>query len=191
MKVNIEMENLEKVVQQTMEKNMEKVIQEEVYKLVNLKITELSRDVISNIVNMRMEQFVNEYIEKATITVGGGFYSREEAKTYTVEEYIKKEIAEILNNQKLKIKKEDRYGNNDTTTVSFEEYIKKSFDASALIKTQLDTFMTDVKNQINKNVKELFDSTTKKMLSDTVLNMLMQNDTFVQLNNSIKNIADK
>jgi len=137
-----------------------------------------------------LTEFVNEYIETSTITVGGGFYSNEGAKTYTVAEYIKKELADSLKKGKLKIKNNDRYGDG-FKEVTFEEFVKQSFDIDGAIKKELESFMKKTKQDINSKIDSTFTDVTKNMLSETVLNVLMKNDTFAKIKDNVKCIADK
>ena len=59
------------------------------------------------------------------------------------------------------------------------------------IKKKMDSYFIDIRDQINRTMKETFDNTTKDMLSSTVLNILTQNNTYKQLENNIKSIATK
>lgn len=190
MKVNIEMENLEKLIEEAMNKNVESVIKNEVDLVIKDEITKKSKSIIESIVAEKMESFVKEYIETSTITVGGGFYSKEGAQTYTVEEYIKKELADMMKAGKLKVKSNDRY-NDGMKEVSFEEYIKQVFNVEELVKKQLEGFMLKTKKDINAQIDNTFTDVTKNMLSETVFNVLMKNDTFAKIKNNVKCIADK
>lgn len=190
MKVNIDMENLENLIKTTMEENIEKVVKNEINKVVSKTIESKSKAAIEEIVSMKMVDFINEYIETSKITVGGGFYSKEEAKTYTISEYIKKELADSLSKGKLKIKSNDRYGDG-FKDVTFEEFIKQSFDIEGAIKKELESFMSKTKKEINSKIDETFTDVTKNMLSETVFNVLMKNDTFAKIKDNVKCIADK
>ena len=93
----------------------------------------------------------------------------------------------------MKAKKKGRTSSysDDFEQVSFEEYINRSFNAEDLIKADLDKFMDGIRKDINKTMKETFDSSTKNMLSSTALSILTANDTYRQIENQIKCIADK
>ena len=43
------------------------------------------------------------------------------------------------------------------------------------IEKKMDSYFIDIRDQINRTMKETFDNTTKDMLSSTVLNILTQN----------------
>lgn len=105
----------------------------------------------------------------------------------------KPQLKEKLDSKKLKLKKQDSYGRytNNYEEVSFETYISRQFDPSEEIKKELDTFMDDIRKQVNTTMKETFDNSTKSMLSNAVLSILSANDTYRQIENNIKCIADK
>ena len=62
--------------------------------------------------------------------------------------------------------------------MTIEEYIKRLFNPDELIKADLDKFMDEIRNDINKTMKETFDNSTKNMLSSAVLSILTANDTY-------------
>ena len=193
MKVTIDMENLDNIVEQVLKENVEEVINDKIYDSVKQFVTSYFdreiKDIVQEKANEAMTSYVEEYIKNSTITVGGGLYSKEEAKVYTIEEYIKKELADRLTEGNLKILTNDRY--DKCKTVTFEEFIKNSFDAESLVKKELESFMDKIRKDINNKVNDTFNDTTKTMLSETVFNVLMKNDTFSKLNDSVKCIADK
>lgn len=194
MKVTIDLENLEALVKDTTEKNIEAVIKEQVTNTVNKTIDKLVEKEIKNAVSANFQRFVDEYIRNTKIKVGGNSYwDDEEQKEYTVEQYIKKELKARLESKTLKVKKKGRTSSysDDFEQVSFEEYINRSFNAEDLIKADLDKFMDGIRKDINKTMKVTFDSSTKNMLSSAVLSILTANDTYRQIENQIKCIADK
>lgn len=93
----------------------------------------------------------------------------------------------------LKVKKKGRSGSysDDYESVTFEDYISRQFDPNEMIKKELDAFMDDIRKQVNTTMKETFDNSTKFMLSNAVLSILSANDTYRQIENNIKCIADK
>lgn len=194
MKVTIDLENLEQIVKTTTEKNIESIIEQQVVETVRKTIDELAKKEIADTVSENFQKFVDEYIKTTTIKVGGNSYwDDEEQKEYTVEQYIKYELKKRLESKKLRVKKKGRTSsyNDDFEEVTFEEYIKRSFNAEDMIKSDLDKFMDGIRKDINKTMKETFDNSTKNMLSSAVLSILTANDTYRQIENNIKCIADK
>ena len=189
MKVTIDLENLEQLVQTTTEKNIETIIKKQVAETVRKTIDELAKEVIADTVTENFQRFVDEYIKTTTIKVGGNSYwDDEEQKEYTVEQYIKYELKKRLESKKLRVKKKGRTSSYsyDFEEVTFEEYIKRSFNPEELIKSDLYKFMDKIRKDINKTMKETFDNSTKNMLSSAVLNILTANDTYRQIENNIK-----
>ena len=194
MKVTIDLENLETLVQTTMENNIENIVKEQIEGTVRKVADNLAKKVVEEKVSENFQRFVDEYITTTKIKVGGGYWDDTEEQEYTVEQYIKNELKNRLESKKmLTAKKKGCSGvdNDDFETVSFEEYINRQFDFDEMIKKDLDKFMDDIRKQVNKTMKETFDNSTKSMLSTAVLNILGANETYRQIENNIKCIADK
>lgn len=194
MKVTIDLENLENIVQGTIETNIETVVKEQVETVIKKTIDKMAKDTINDAVSANFERFVNEYITTTMIKVGGNSYwDDEETKEYTVEQYIKSELKARLESNTLRVKKKGRTSSysDDFENVAFEEYINRHFDFDEMIKKDLDKFMDDIRKNVNKTMKDTFDNSTKSMLSTAVLNILSANDTYRQIENNIKCIADK
>ena len=193
MKVTIDMENLETLVQTTMEKNIENIVKEQIEGTVRKVADDLSKKVIADEVSENFQRFVDEYIANTKIKVGGNYWDDTEEQEYTVEQYIKNELKDRLDSGKLGVKKKGHTSSysDDFEQVSFEEYINRQFDFDEMIKKDLDKFMDDIRKQVNKTMKETFDNSTKSMLSTAVLNILGANETYRQIENNIKCIADK
>ena len=193
MKVTLELDNLENIVQTTLEKNLENVVKEQIADIVKKTADNLIKDTINTQVSEHFQHFVNEYITTKKIKVGGSYWDNEPEQEYTVEQYIKQQLKEKLDSKKLKSKQKDSYGRytNNYEEVSFETYISRQFDPDEMIKKELDAFMDDIRKQVNTTMKKTFDNSTKSMLSNAVLSILSANDTYRQIENNIKCIADK
>ena len=185
MKALIDLENLEDVVEQTLENNIKTVIKEQVDSSVRKYIDDLARKVIAEKVSDNFQRFVDEYISTTKIKVGGNYWSDEE-------QYIKKELKDRLESKSLRAKKKGRSSSysDDYEQVTFEDYIQRQFDFDEMIKKHIDKFMDDIRKQVNKTMKETFNQSTKNMLSNAVLNILGANETYKQIENNIKCIAD-
>ena len=193
MKVTLELDNLETLVQKTLDKNLENVVKEQIIDIVKKTADDLVKDTINTQVSENFQHFVDEYIATKKIKVGGSYWDNEPEQEYTVEQYIKKQLKEKLDSKQLRVKKKGRSGSydNDYENVTFEDYISRQFDFTEAIKKELDTFMNDIRKQVNTTMKETFDNSTKSMLSNAVLSILSANDTYRQIKNNIKCIADK
>ena len=193
MKVTIDLENLEGLVQDTMENNIKTIVKEQIDSTVRRVADDLAKQVIQDKVSENFQRFVDEYITTTKIKVGGSYWDDSDAKEYTVEQYIKKELKDRLESKTLKAKKKGHTSSysDDFEYVPFEEYINRKFDFNVMIKKELDTFMDDIRKQVNATMKETFDDSTKNMLSNAVLSILGANETYRQIENNIKCIADK
>jgi hypothetical protein len=184
------MENLASLIEATASKNIETVIKEQVDKTIIQEIERRTKDILPEVVSKQLELYIIDFIKTAKITEGGGLYSDKPTKEYIVEDFIKKEIAERLQSNTLKVKNNDRYGDK-FKEVPFEDFIKSEFNVSHLIKKELESFMKKTKDEINSKINDTFTDVTKNMLSEAVYNVLLKNDTFKKLSNNIKCIADK
>ena len=193
MKITLELDNLEKIVQTTLEKNLENVVKEQIADIVKKTADNLIKDTINTQVSENFQHFVDEYITTKKIKIGGSYWDNEPEQEYTVEQYIKQQLKEKLDSKQLKVKKKGRSGSysDDYECVTFENYISCQFDPNDLVKKELDTFMDDIRKQVNTTMKKTFDNSTKSMLSNAVLSILSANDTYRQIENNIKCIADK
>ena len=183
MRAIVEMDNLEQLVEAAISENLNNLIEQEVRNIITDKVRTNAKEIIENIVNEKLTTYVEDYIKTATVSVGGGWHS--DPVVYTVEEYIKHQISEIMESGKLHTK--SSYGN---TTVTLEEFIKQQFDATSYVKKALESFMKQVKDDINKNVDDMFNQTTKAALSSVVMNLLSNNATFIDMQDNIKRIAN-
>lgn len=189
MKITIDLENLENLVQNSIEENIETVVRKQVDNVVRKMAEEVAKGAIEDKVSGNFQRFVDEYIANTKIKIGGGYWDDSEVHEYTVEEYIKKQLKEKLESNSLRVKAA-KY-NSEYKNVTFEEYIKSQFDFNEEIKKAVDEFTDGIRKQVNCAMKEAFDNSTKNMLSATVLNILNANETYRKLENNIKCIADK
>ena len=106
MKVTIDMENLENIVESALNKNVEQAVKEAAKEEVRNKVNEVLKEKIEEIVNSSIESYINEYIKTAKVQVGDS-WKGEEIKEYTVEQYLKLKIIDIFDNKSFEIKKKD------------------------------------------------------------------------------------
>ena len=190
MKITFEMDNLQELIEKSVSGNIEEAVKSQVEDTIKEQVTKLGGDIISEIVTKNFNEFVNDYITNTKITVRKeDFWGDADVNEYTVEEYIKKCLKDRLDNEKFRIK--DVYDYYEEVT--FDKYIRNHYmqNIGKEIKKKMDSYFIDIRDQINRTMKETFDNTTKDMLSSTVLNILTQNNTYKQLENNIKSIATK
>lgn len=88
----------------------------------------------------------------------------------------------------------DRYGtgyNAETEEWTFDEYLQSKLGIGNDVKKYLDKEIGKARDQINREVKRVFDESTRNMLSQIVLNVLMANDTYKKIESNIANIANR
>lgn len=189
MKVNIDMENLSNAVEIAITENANNVIKDVIEKKISTYIDKNYKKIIEITINEKMEEYLKNYLETTTITVGEGLLNQN-IKTYTIQEYINKQISDIMNNKKFETEIKNRWGEKSFQEVSFDEFIKQSFDVSKEVRHQLENYMKSVKDDINRNIKNVTDQVMKDMLSNTIFEILMQSDTYSKISNSLKILGD-
>lgn len=189
MKVNIDMENLSNAVEIAITENVNNVIKDVIEKKISTYIDKNYKKIIEITINEKMEEYLKNYLETTTITVGEGLLNQN-IKTYTIQEYINKQISDIMNNKKFKTEIKDRWGEKSLQEVSFDEFIKQSFDVSKEVKHQLKNYMKSVRDDINHNIKNITDQAMKDMLSNTIFDILMQSDTYSKISSGLKLLGD-
>jgi len=142
-------------------------------------IPELKKEVTGHTREI-VKEMIDGIYKNEKITVGGGWDEKREELTF--EQFVKREIKKIIQNGKF----EDKHG----YPVSFEDYFTKecvNSDIERFMRTNVD----EMRKSINSKLKTLFDQQTKDLLSDTVLNILMASDTYKNIENGVKRLADK
>lgn len=191
MEVILKLDNLEENVKQVLESDLEETIKVAVSSIVCGEVDKVVKKTIETEVNNNIVEYIQEYLTTTTIKIGGGYFDEKKEETLTVEQFIKRNISEYIETGKLKLKHKDRYGDWKTRELSFEEFIEEKFDAGELVEEKLTKFMSQVRNDVNKKIEQQFNEITKQSLSDTMLNLLSKNDTFVKIQDNIKSIASR
>lgn len=158
-------------------------------------ITDNVRQTVMLAAHEIVKEMIDDYVAHEKITVGGNsFWDDEPLKEYSMQEYAKKCIADSIKDGKFRVVteyKKDRYsGRLETEEFKFDDYIRSELAIGNDIREYLDEQIREIKDSVNKNVKELFDNSTKQMLSESVLNILMANDTYKKIESGIACIAD-
>lgn len=146
-----------------------------------------------------IKSIIDEYVENEKITIGGNsFFDNEPLQTFTMKEYAKKCMADSVKNGKFRVAvgiEKDSYSRNKyrakTQEYDFDEYIRSQLAIGNDVKDYIDKQVLSIKDDVNKNVKKAFDDSTRKMLSESVLNVLMANDTYKKIESNLACIADR
>lgn len=146
-----------------------------------------------------IKAIIDDYMNTEMITIGGNGWDNTPKEKYTMKEYARKCLKDCIDNQEIQIitdveRSSDRYARPDRITtkkLTFEEYIKSELAIGNEVKVYLDEQIDQVRKLVNKDVKNMFDDSIKTMLSDTVVNLLMSNETYKKIESNISNIANK
>lgn len=165
-------------------------IKEEVLGDIKEKIQYATGDIIKDIVH---EFMVNEKIQ-----IGGtSVWDDEPKEEITMMQYAKRCIKDCIENGRFRIVKslkKNSYSSRYKAEVeahTFEEYLLRHLGIDDEIKGYLDKQIDEVRQQVNRDVKAAFDESTRTMLSNAVLQVLMANDTYKKIENNIACIANR
>ena len=186
MKINIEMDNLQKIVEETASRTVENSIEEVISKIIFNFIEANFKQVIEDKINELMNEYIIKYINEYEITVGGGFDGS--IKTYTPKEYINKLIKDVFDSKTFKIKVPSSYGTVDKK-VTFDEIVKDELAINETIKNKMIQYSKDLKKDIDKHIKETYDKALQETLSSTIVDIIMQDESFKHINNQIKRFS--
>ncbi len=144
-----------------------------------------------------IKEIIEDYMNTEKITIGGDLIWDDTPKEeLTFIQYVKRCMKNIINNGKFKVVKsvaKNRYSDKydiKTDEYSFDEYIRANCGIDNEVKAYLDKEVDKIRQEINKNVKTVFDESTRNMLSQSVLNILMANDTYKKIESNIASIAN-
>jgi len=150
-------------------------------------IEDIQSDIKDNVSKIT-EELVREIYEKEVIKIGGGWGA--EPKEYTIKQFMMEQIKDSFQDGEVKIKRKDRYGDWRTDKVSFTDWVTSEC-VTGEVQKHVDTQMKAVRDEINRKVKAIFDESTRSMLSENVMGILLANDTYRKIENSIACIASK
>lgn len=150
-------------------------------------------------VNQIIKDIVVDFMENEKVQVGGSsVWDDEPREELTLMQYSKRCIKNCIDDRKFTSitgLEEDRYERGrykaKTEEWTFEAYLQHHLGIDNEVKAYFDEEIDKVRKQVNKDVKKAFDDSTRTMLSQSVLNVLMANDTYKKIEKNIACIADK
>ena len=166
-------------------------IKSEVLGDIKEKIQYAASDIIKGI--------VQDFMDNEKVHIGGSSVWDDEPKEeLTLTQYAKRCVKDCIENSRFRIVKsfeKDRYNKGryraETQEYTFEEYLLQHLGIDNEVKSYLDKQIDEVRQQVNRDVKAAFDESTKTMLSNAVLQVLMANDTYKKIESNISCIADR
>lgn len=189
MKVTIDLENLESIVQTTLEQNSGEAIHKALESVVQKEVDRVLESDVGNSINTIVESYIREYLDTAKIQVGNS-WNGEGIKEFTVKEYLKTQVAEIFENKVFSVKEKDRWGDMKTEKVTFQEFIEKHFDVEKYAKTYLEKIAREVKKEVDCKLKSMFDDAMRHTLADNIFTIVSSSDTYQKVQNSLKLLGE-
>ena len=185
MKITIDMENLQNIIEESAKINTENAVNQAIMDVARGKVDDVLRGKIEEIVNKSIGGYVNDYLKTTKIHIGGGWDS-DTVEEYTAEEYLKKQVKDVFDSQSFKIKLQNRWGNTEEKKVTFQEYINEQINIEKEIKPYLDNVAKQIRNDVNRKIKSLFDDAMRSTLAENVFAIVSASDTYRSVSNSIK-----
>lgn len=171
----------------------DQVLEEVKHEIVDMDLKRVIQTSVGDIV----KDLILDYMNNEKIKIGGDFWNDTPAEELTMMQFAKRCIKESIESSKFKIVtdiKPARYGSGfdvSTKEFSYNEYLKANLGIDNDIKAHLDKQISEIKTQVNKDMKEMFDTSTKGMLAEQVFAVLTANDTYQRIRSQVGQIADR
>ncbi len=185
--VEIEMDDCHMKIELDVTKLQENIINSVENNLRTTILNKISNEIASSLkeeIQLNVHELVGGYVKDVfenEVIVSTDKWG-ENKKEFTLKETVIDEIKNIMTNG---IK-----DNGDRWSKPLKEYfIEKCVTPE--IKKAIDKNIDEVRREINSNMKMIFDKATKDLLSDTVMNVLMANDTYKKIETNVASIANK
>lgn len=195
--INFNTENFASGIVTAVVQSLKENIYREVVNQIRKECLEDIREKIQLQTGEIIKEIIDDYMNTEKIAVGGNSVWDDEPKEeLTFIQYVKRCMKNIINNGKFKVVKsieKSRYSDKytiKTEDFSFDEYIRANCGIDNEVKAYLDEQINKMRQKINKDIKNTFDESTRNMLSQSVLNILMANDTYKKIESNISSIAN-
>lgn len=162
-KIELDMEIFRQYFQHTVQNTIEKIAQDLIANELKDIIRTQCKSLVENLTEKALKETIFRQVETfmaGDITIGGGW--RSELRTLPRQEY----MAECIQKQLGKIDLQDT--------------------AIASAKKEIEKFSRSLRDEINRQVKICFDEATRQVLTENVVSMLMNNDTYQRLSKSMQ-----
>lgn len=166
MKIEIDVGFMHDYIRHTLQNTIEgsaiAIARTEVERIVSEELKNCVVEEVKEQVHSTVSDAISSFMSQG-ITIGGGW--REPERTLSRTEY----LAEVIEKELEKRFKED----------ALKEYAAKE------VKSAIDRYERKLRDEINAGIKTYFNEATRQILTDNVVSLLMQNDTFQRLSNSM------
>lgn len=142
--------------------SVDNIVKSEIEKTYKEVIQTKTKEAVDKMIDTQIEEYM-----AGDITIGGGWYEPERKipRNKYLGEIVEKALDEKIKNG---------------------EAIKS--EVKNAIRIHVDKFSNDLKRDINNGLKDTFDNATRQILTDNVVSMLMCNDTYRKLSDSMKSL---
>lgn len=138
------------------------IANKEVKSLITEELKKKVREEMERQIKDVVAESISEFMQRE-ITVGGGWSEPE--RKLTREQYLAENIEKELKSQ-------------------FKSDAMKSY-AQKEVKSAIDKYDRTLRDEINAGIRTYFDAATREILTQNVVSMLMSNDTYKKLSNSM------
>lgn len=166
MKIEIDTGFMHDYIRHTLKNTIEhkaiSIANDEVKKLITEELKQKVREEMELQIKDVVSESISEFMQRE-ITVGGGWSEPE--RKLTREQYLAENIEKELKSQ-------------------FKSDAMKSY-AQKEVKNAIDKYDRTLRDEINAGIRTYFDAATREILTQNVVSMLMSNDTYKKLSNSM------
>lgn len=164
-KVEIDLADMETRIKYAFKNSIAGTVNQVVEKLIKAEFETQIRDKTKGLVESMLEKKISEFMEQ-DIHVGGGW--NEPERTITRNQYVSEIIEKKLNG-------------------SFEKEALSQKIADE-VNYKVSRFTRETTSQINNKISRMFDEATRTSLTDSVVSLLMSNDTYQKLNANMQQL---
>ena len=199
LKIEFNTENFASGIMQAVAAEVKKNLYGEIVSEIKNEVLGDIREKIQYATSDIIKDIVRDFMNNEKICIGGSnVWDDEPKEELTLFQYAKRCVKDCIENSRFRIVKsfeKDRYNRGryraETQEYTFEEYLHQHLGIDDEVKSYLDKQVDEVRQQVNRDVKAAFDESTKAMLSNAVLQVLMANDTYKKIEGNIACIADR
>lgn len=163
--VDIDTEDIEAEIVCAFARHIDQTVQNTISRIVAEGYAQKIKDLAASIMEEKIAAAVDSFM-KEKITIGGGWH--QEVQELTRTEYLNQTISKRLE-EKFDIK-------------NLSERVKEQ------ISHEIQSRMSKVRDEANRQIKNTFDEAARANLTDTIVSMLMSNETYQRLSGSMQNL---
>ncbi|MCI8978703.1 MAG: hypothetical protein HFI99_17125 [Lachnospiraceae bacterium] len=199
LEIKFNMENFAAGIMRNVAAEVKKNLYSEIVREIKDEVLEDIKDKIQYATGDIIKGIVKEFMDTEKVRIGGNsIWDDEPKEELTLFQYAKRCVKNCIENSEFRIVRsieKDRYAKGGytakTVKYTFAEYLMQHLGIDDEVKSYLDKQVDEVREKVNRDVKAAFDESTKTMLSNAVLQVLMANDTYKKIESNISCIADK